>query len=95
MADRSGRTGKQDLTSDSPAMVRNVCLVGPAGGGKTTLLESLLLTGGAIPRAGSVEDGTTVSDAEEGERAHGRSLSLAVAPLVHDGTKINFIDTPG
>jgi len=95
MSDRAGRAGKQDLTSDSPTAIRNVCLVGPAGGGKTTLLESLLLCGGAIPRAGTVEDGTTVSDAEESERAHGRSLSLAVAPLVHAGTKINFIDTPG
>ena len=95
MSDKSGRTGKQDLTADSPEAVRNVCLVGPAGGGKTTLLEALLLTGGAISRAGTIDDGTTVSDAEESERVHGRSLSLSVVPLVHHGTKINFIDTPG
>jgi elongation factor G len=95
MSDRSGRTGRQDLTADSPGQVRNVCLVGPAGGGKTTLLEALLLAGGALTRAGTVEDGTTVSDSEESERTHGRSLSLSVAPLVHAGTKINFVDTPG
>ena len=34
-------------------------------------------------------------DFEDGERAHGRSSSLAVAPVVHAGCKINLIDTPG
>ena len=40
-------------------------LVGPAGSGKTTLAETLLAAAGAIPRAGSVRDGTTVCDFEE------------------------------
>ena len=34
-------------------------------------------------------------DFEDGERAHERSSSLAVAPVVHAGCKINLIDTPG
>ncbi|GAA1159545.1 elongation factor G-like protein EF-G2 [Nocardioides aquiterrae] len=70
-------------------------LVGPAGSGKTTLTETLLAASGAIPRAGSVRDGTTVTDFEESEHAHGRSISLAVAALLHQDTKINLIDTPG
>ena len=34
-------------------------------------------------------------DFEDGERAHERSSSLAVAPVVHAGCKINLLDTPG
>jgi len=55
----------------------------------------LLAVGGAVPRAGTIADGTTVCDHDEAERAHGRSISLSVAPVVHNGTKINLIDTPG
>jgi elongation factor G len=96
MADRGARaTGRQDLEALKPDEIRNVVLVGPSSGGKTTLLEALLVHGGALTRAGTVADGTTVSDSEPGERSHGRSMSLAVAPVVHRGVKVNLIDTPG
>ena len=98
MADKGGgnrRASGQDLAASSPDRIRNVVLVGPAGSGKTTLAETLLAASGAIPRAGSVRDGTTVCDHEESEHAHGRSNSLSVAPLVHEGVKVNLIDTPG
>lgn len=98
MAEKGGgnrRASGQDLAASSPDRIRNVVLVGPAGSGKTTLAETLLAASGAIPRAGSVRDGTTVSDHEESEHAHGRSNSLSVAPLVHEGVKVNLIDTPG
>lgn len=97
MADRGGarRAVGQDLGASSPDRIRNVVLVGPAGSGKTTLVETLLAASGAIPRAGSVRDGTTVCDFEESEHVHGRTNSLSVAPLVHESVKINLIDTPG
>ncbi|WP_343909893.1 elongation factor G-like protein EF-G2 [Nocardioides aquiterrae] len=97
MADKGStrRSAGQDLGASSPDRIRNVVLVGPAGSGKTTLTETLLAASGAIPRAGSVRDGTTVTDFEESEHAHGRSISLAVAALLHQDTKINLIDTPG
>ena len=91
----SRRAAGHDLEASSPDRIRNVVLVGPGGSGKTTLAETLLAASGAVPRAGSVRDGTTVCDFEESEHAHGRSISLAVAPLVHDGVKVNLIDTPG
>ena len=96
MSDRHGRRPTQhDLEAATPDRIRNVVLVGPSGSGKTSLVEALLLSSGAINRAGSVADGTTVSDVEEPEHAHQRSVSLAVAPLVHAGTKVNLLDTPG
>ncbi len=97
MADKgsSRRPAGQDLEASSPDRIRNLVLVGPGGSGKTTLVETLLAAAGAIPRAGSVRDGTTVADHEESEHAHQRSMSLALAPVVHQGIKVNLIDTPG
>ena len=75
--------------------VRNVALVGHSGAGKTTLVEALLAATGTLQRPGRVEDGTTVSDFDEVEMRQQRSVNLALAPCMHDGIKINLIDTPG
>ncbi len=69
--------------------------MGHTGAGKTTLVESLLAAVGAVNRAGRVEDGGTVSDFEEIEHRLGRSVSLAAAPIVVDGVKVNLLDAPG
>jgi elongation factor G len=97
MADKAGgrRPAGQDLGASSPDRIRNVVLIGPGGSGKTTLVETLLASAGAIARAGTIAEGTTVCDFEESEKSHERSISLAIAPVVHRETKINFIDTPG
>ena len=78
-----------------PEKIRNVALVGHAGAGKTTLAEARLYRAGTIPRLGSVEDGTTVTDFDPEEHARGMSLSLALAPFAWKGFKINLIDAPG
>jgi elongation factor G len=80
---------------DDPAAVRNVVLVGPSGGGKTTLVDALLVASGVLSRPGSIADGTTVCDHDEAEIRQQRSVSLALASLSHDGVKINLVDTPG
>ncbi len=75
--------------------IRNVVLVGPSGAGKTTLLEAILAESGTIPRAGRTTEGTTVSDFDESEVRQQRSVGLALAPVLVDGVKVNFLDTPG
>ncbi|MFI7544248.1 elongation factor G-like protein EF-G2 [Actinoplanes sp. NPDC049599] len=78
-----------------PGRVRNVVLVGHSGAGKTTLVEALLAATGTISRAGTVADGTTVTDHDPAAVRQQRSVALSCATLVHDGVKINLLDTPG
>ena len=93
-ATQMGGTGPAPVV-DAPDKVRNVVLVGHSGAGKTTLVEALLAVTGTISRAGSVGDGTTVTDYDPAAVRQQRSVSLACAPLMHDGIKVNLLDTPG
>ena len=70
-------------------------LVGHSGSGKTSLIEALLTATGTIQRQGSIEEGTTVSDFDEVEIRQQRSVNLTLASLVHNGIKVNLLDTPG
>jgi elongation factor G len=79
----------------APDAIRNIALVGHSGAGKTTLVEQLLVTAGALGKAGRVEDGTTICDFEQEEKAHGHSLYPAIATLRHRGLVVHLIDTPG
>lgn len=82
-------------TANGPDGIRNVVLVGPSGGGKTTLVEALLVAGGVLSRPGSVTDGSTVCDFDDAEIRQQRSVGVAVASLAHAGIKVNLVDTPG
>ncbi|MBN2886422.1 MAG: elongation factor G [Chromatiaceae bacterium] len=75
--------------------VRNIALVGHAGSGKTTLIETLLAATGTIPAPGSVANGSTVCDFDPLEKELGHSLDVAITSLTTSGTHINLIDTPG
>src|SRR5262249_28667216 len=44
---------------------------------------------------GSVTDGTTISDSDPAAIKQQRSVALACAPFVHQGVKVNLLDTPG
>lgn len=75
--------------------IRNVLVAGHAGCGKTTLVEALLYSTGAIERMGRTEDGSTVCDFDPEEAKRHASLSAALAPVEYDGVKLNLIDVPG
>jgi len=75
--------------------IRNVCLLGHSGSGKTALTESLLYMTGVIARMGRAADGNTVSDYDSEEVKRQISLSTSVAPLEYKGCRINVLDTPG
>lgn len=75
--------------------IRNVAVIGHSGEGKTTLCEAMLFNGGMIDRMGKVEDGTTVMDFDELERAKKLSIYTSVAYLNWKGFKINLLDLPG
>ena len=75
--------------------IRNICLLGHCGSGKTALVESLLYMTGAIDRIGKNADGNTVCDFDPEETRRHISISTAAAPIVYKNTKINILDTPG
>lgn len=75
--------------------VRNVAIVGPYSSGKTTLLESILSTTGAIARKGTINDGNTVSDYSPEARDRAMSVEVSVASSRHGETDFTFLDCPG
>jgi elongation factor G len=75
--------------------IRNVVLAGHQGSGKTSLVEALLFTTGALSRMGKIAEGSTASDFDEDERQRGLSINTAILPLEFNGCKINLMDTPG
>ncbi|HEV7601935.1 MAG TPA: elongation factor G [Bradyrhizobium sp.] len=79
----------------SPRGPRCIALVGPFQSGKTTLLEAILARTGAIPKAGSVEAGTSVGDASAEARRHKMGVGLTAATTNFMGESYTFIDCPG
>jgi elongation factor G len=75
--------------------IRNVAVVGHAHSGKTTLIAALLHAAKATPTQGRVEDGSAVTAYDEEEVARRITMQNAVAFAEWQGTKINFVDTPG
>lgn len=75
--------------------IRNICLLGHSGSGKTALAESMLFLTGAIDRMGRAADGNTVCDYDPEEIKRQISISTAVVPVEYKGCKINVLDTPG
>lgn len=71
--------------SYSPQNIRNVCLLGHGGNGKTSLAESMLFLTGGTDRLGKPADGNTVCDYDPEEVKRQISISTAVAPVIYQG----------
>ncbi|OAN49317.1 elongation factor G [Paramagnetospirillum marisnigri] len=83
------------MTAKSPSSPRACALVGPFAGGKTSLLEALLLASGAISRQGRIKDGSTVGDSAPEARARFMSVEPNIATTTYLGETWTFIDCPG
>ncbi|MFB2980491.1 elongation factor G [Microseira sp. BLCC-F43] len=77
------------------SLARNVAIVGPYLGGKTTVLESLLSVTGAISRKGAVKDGNTVGDSAQEARDRKMSVEISAACAEYGGVRFTFVDCPG
>ena len=88
----------QDVRSP-PSLERSgprcIALVGPFQSGKTTLLEAILARTGSIPKAGSVDAGTSVGDSSPEARRHKMGTGLTAATTSFMGDSYTFIDCPG
>src|SRR4051812_39495478 len=73
-----------------PELIRNVCLIGHRGSGKTAIGEAML--GLASGRKGP--SGNVLDHAEE-EVERGMTLGMSVVHLEWKGRQVNVIDTPG
>lgn len=80
--------------------VRNFALMGHTGSGKTSLVDSILFKLGQVDRVGSPENGTSVADWTDEEKAH--KISIWAKPF--DGVytaasrkirRLVMLDTPG
>lgn len=75
--------------------IRNVAIVGQAGCGKTTLIESLLYHSGALNVPGNIACGTTLSDYSPQEKALRHSIDVTLCSFDHSDHHVNLLDTPG
>ena len=73
--------------SYSAQNIRNICLLGHGGNGKTTLAESMLFLTGAVDRLGKVPDGNSTSDFDPEEIRRQISISASVIPVEYNGSK--------
>src|SRR5271157_4907752 len=75
--------------------VRNIGIIAHIDAGKTTLTESVLYYTGVTYKKGGVDEGTTVTDWMEEERARGINITSAAITCQWKEFRINIIDTPG
>ena len=83
--------GKENLVAVEPAVIRNVCLIGHRGSGKTAIAETMI--GLASGRSGPA--GHHVLDYTDEEAERGMTLGMSVATLEWKGRQVNELDTPG
>ncbi len=73
--------------------IRNVAIVAHVDHGKTTLVDAMLWQSGAFRSNESVN--VRVLDSGDLEREKGITILAKNTAVLHDGVKINIIDTPG
>ena len=89
----------QNNAKENPGRIkaapRAIALIGPHGGGKTSLLESIAVITGAIPRKGAVADGSSLGDSSAQARARLMSVETNVLTTTYLGEEFTVLDCPG
>ncbi|MEN6451189.1 MAG: elongation factor G [Thermoguttaceae bacterium] len=75
--------------------IRNIVFCGHGSAGKTTLIDKILTTTGAVSRNASVDDGTSICDFDEEEKHHKYTIESTLVHFDHAGRRFNLLDTPG
>lgn len=86
---------ENNTSEEIPQKHINIGLLAHVDAGKTTITEQLLLLGGSIRTAGSVDQGTSQTDWLDVERRRGISVKTACAEVHYKGNTIQLVDTPG
>ena len=82
----------KEFTTDN---IRNVCLAGQRGCGKTSLADAIAFATGVNSRIGRVDDGSSLFDYTDGELSRKSSLSSKLMAGTWQDKKINLLDCPG
>ncbi len=83
------------MNVQDPRKIRNAGLFGHQGAGKTSLAEALLWSAKALPKFGSVAEGTSNLDTEPEEVKRKASIALHLGACGWKDHKLNLLDTPG
>jgi GTP-binding protein len=73
--------------------VRNLAIIAHVDHGKTTLVDALLEIAGAFARGEGAQE--QALDSGDLERERGITITSKPTALVHEGVRINLVDTPG
>jgi elongation factor G len=75
--------------------IRNLCLVGQRGCGKSSLADGIAFHTGANNRIGRVDDGSSYFDYNDAEVSRKSTISTKLLATTWKNRKINLLDCPG
>ena len=73
--------------------IRNIAIVAHVDHGKTTLVDAMLRQNGIFRSNEKVME--RVMDSNDLEREKGITITSKITAVLHNGTRINIVDTPG
>ena len=79
----------------SVEQIRNIAFCGHGSAGKTTLVDKILTTTGAVSRNASVDDGTSICDFDDEEKQHSYTIESTRGAFRSRRQALPVIDTPG
>ncbi len=75
--------------------IRNVAFCGHGSVGKTTLTDRILGFTGTVSRPADVDNGSSICDFDEEEKAHRYTVEAKATFCEYEGYRFHFLDTPG